>query len=331
MAHRGEATHSDASHSHPPLEDDGKMNPRDYLGVLVFNVLLLLFNLPVYAVARVTQTVKQFRGGKETVFLTKLTIAACHFMWLLSIKLCWWIRVNYVVDDLKRMETDSGRPKVILANHQSFLDTLFMTSHLPFRRATQVKMYVASTLCKTPLLGTIVLGAGHVEVPFQATKTTDTNMSVDKALLQDRMEVFKNHIRNGGTGSWFPEGRLNREDPNTVGMFRAGGFAIAEETDVEVWGLALVGVTRCWPSRSSVGGRPSHIHSRLFLICESTHDYLREHGVSREQVGDSGEQARTFLADSTRVLIQECCDQMRGKCSVEKVAKSAEGSQKLEG
>merc|ERR1712209_369044 len=47
------------------------------------------------------------------------------------------------------------------------------------------------------------------------------------------MEVFKNHIRNGGTGSWFPEGRLNREDPNTVGMFRAGGFAIAEETDVK--------------------------------------------------------------------------------------------------
>merc|ERR1712136_377879 len=136
-------------------------------------------------------------------------------------------------------------------------------------RAVDVKMYVASTLCKTPGLGTIVLAAGHIEVPFQASKTTDTNMSVDKNVLEERMKVFSKHIEGGGTGSWYPEGRLNREDHQKVGMFRAGGFAIAEEADVEMWGLAFVGVNACWPSRSSMGGRPCHIKMRLFLICET--------------------------------------------------------------
>jgi 1-acyl-sn-glycerol-3-phosphate acyltransferase len=215
------------------------------------------------------------------------------------------------------MKTNTGRPKVIVANHQSFMDTVLLTSYLPLGRAVDVKMYVASTLCKTPGLGTIVLAAGHIEVPFQASKTTDTNMSVDKNVLEERMQVFSKHIEGGGTGSWYPEGRLNREDHKKVGMFRAGGFAIAEEADVQLWGMAFVGVNSCWPSRASVGGRPSHIKMRLFLICESTHAHLRENEVSREQVGDSGEKARTFLADSTRVLVQEHCDRMREQFTAE--------------
>jgi len=320
MRQRGGLQNSDSSSERAaPLVEKvaGKDGLSDYLGVFVFSLLLLLSNVPVYAVARFTQTVKQIRGGKETVFLTKLTIAACHFMWLITIQLCWWVRVELISDEPGRMKTNTGRPKVIVANHQSFMDTVLLTSYLPLGRAVDVKMYVASTLCKTPGLGTIVLAAGHIEVPFQASKTTDTNMSVDKNVLEERMKVFSKHIEGGGTGSWYPEGRLNREDHQKVGMFRAGGFAIAEEADVEMWGLAFVGVNTCWPSRSSMGGRPCHIKMRLFLICESTHIHLRENGVSRNQVGDSGEKARTFLADSTRVLVQEHCDQMREKFSAE--------------
>mmetsp|Transcript_38857 Transcript_38857/g.103180 ORF Transcript_38857/g.103180 Transcript_38857/m.103180 type:complete len:306 (-) Transcript_38857:101-1018(-) len=290
------------------------MNPCDCVAVTLFNVVLILFNVPVYFIALFTQLVKKCRGGKETVCLSRLTIAACHAMWWLTIKVCCWIRVNIVVEESKTTSLRSRkRSKVIIANHQSFMDTILMTSMFPIMTVVDIKMFVASTLTAMPFLGTIVLAAGHIEVPFKAGKTTDTSMQVDKTVIAQRMKMFSEHIQKGGFGAWFPEGRMNREDPKVVGMFRAGGFAIAEEEDVELWGMAWVGVTQCWPSSASVGGKPSRIDSRLFLICESTHAHLLEKGVSREQVGDSGEKARTFLADTTRDLIQECCDNMRSE------------------
>merc|ERR1712136_639969 len=128
---------------------------------------------------------------------------------------------------------------------------------------------------------------------------------VDKTVIAQRMKTFSEHIQKGGC-------------------------AIAEEEDVELWCMALVGVTQCWPSSSSVGGKPSCIDSRLFLICESTRDHLHEKGVSREQVGDSGEKARTFLADTTRERIQECCDNMRSERMARRGRSGTEDYRKLE-
>lgn len=307
------------------------MNPCHCVAMTLFNVLLVLFNVPVYFIALFTQIVKKCRGGKETVFLSRLTITACHCMWWLTIKCCCWIRFNIVVEESKTASLKrKKRSKVFVANHQSFMDTILMTSMFPIMSVVDIKMFVASTLTALPFLGTIVLAAGHIEVPFKAEKTTDTSMEVDKTVIAQRMKTFSEHIQKGGFGAWFPEGRMNREDPTVVGMFRAGGFAIAEEEDVELWGMALVGVTQCWPSSSSVGGKPSFIDSRLFLICESTHAHLHEKGVSREQVGDSGEKARTFLADTARERIQECCDNIRSERMARRGRSGTEDYRKLE-
>ena len=64
MRQRGGLQNSDSSSERAaPLVEKvaGKDGLSDYLGVFVFSLLLLLSNVPVYAVARFTQTVKQIR------------------------------------------------------------------------------------------------------------------------------------------------------------------------------------------------------------------------------------------------------------------------------
>lgn len=84
--------------------------------------------------------------------------------------------------------------------------------------------------------------------------------------------------------------------------FRAGGFALAVEVDVEIWCVATVGNNVCWPRRAAAGGAPSRIGVKLFKLCESSHKFAASAGDERARA--------ILLADSAHDRIKEAIDEL---------------------
>jgi len=139
-------------------------------------------------------------------------------------------------------------------------------------------MLVSNHVMKMPCLGQIIQAMNHVVVPFRKIGSElelgEEAMETDKELMVKRMQVLEDHVAEGGMVAWFPEGLLNKGDPQHLNMFRAGGFVIPVNLDVEVWCFASVGVQECWPVKAALGGRPANIMCRLSQLCESSHACL---------------------------------------------------------
>merc|ERR1711933_182265 len=116
----------------------------------------------------------------------------------------------------------SKRPVLIIANYTSFLDTLLMVSMMPLSQIVKIKMFVSGHLLKIPCLRTIIRAAGHVVVPYKGGADA-SGFELDKELMATRQLELQDHVKGGGVGGWFPEGRLNPGDVTVVGQFRAGG------------------------------------------------------------------------------------------------------------
>jgi 1-acyl-sn-glycerol-3-phosphate acyltransferase len=192
----------------------------------------------------------------------------------------------------------SGRPVVILSNHSSFLDTILIVTMMPLTQIGKVKMFVSSHLLKMPFLGSIVRAMGHLVVPFKSTGTE--GFELDKDLMAERQMLLQEHLQCGGYAAWFPEGRMNRGDTTVVERFRAGGFSLASNVDVEIWCIALQGVAKCWPGNAAVGGRPSRIGAKVTKFCNSSFAFLADNGLAT----DDSRARCLMLADGTQNTIQ---------------------------
>merc|ERR1712107_445614 len=80
--------------------------------------------------------------------------------------------------------------------------------------------------------------------------------------------------------------------------------------DVELWACAIVGASDCWPKASALGGRPAKVAIKFFPVCQNTLEMLRAAGVAQDQVGDDGEQARRFLANTAQGRMRAALTQM---------------------
>merc|ERR1712196_3022 len=69
-------------------------------------------------------------------------------------------------------------------------------------------------------------------------------------------------------------------DPCELQQFRAGGFAIPEEVDCEVWCIAFVGNSKCWPRDAAIGGFPCRIAVKLSCLCASSACFLKDAGLA---------------------------------------------------
>jgi len=169
-------------------------------------------------------------------------------------------------------------------------------------------MFVSSHLFKMPILSSIVTCMRHLAVPFKASADSDS-FELDRELMAKRQEELEDHVRAGNIAGWFPEGRMNPGDEAEVGMFRAGGFAMAARVDVEIWCVAFRGNATCWPRKSAVGGMPASVGVEIFKLCDSSFDYLAAAPGGRL----AGEREKTiFLANSARERIQAGVDQLAG-------------------
>jgi len=286
----------------------GLMGFLDSLAVIGFNLVLVGCTIPPYIVAKVAVLTSKLKPiGLKSARTQAVLFTTCIF-WRVLFGLCCWVRVRAPdLSSFRRLMGSTGRPVVVVANHMSFLDTILLVSMMPLSHIVKIKMFVSGALLKMPCVGTIIRAAGHIAVPFKAGSDINS-FELDRELMAKRQQDLEDHVRQGGVGGWFPEGRLNPGDVSVVGQFRAGGFILPVHVDVEVWCAAFVGNSVCWPRASGVGGHAASIGARHFRLCESSWDFVSKAnggpGLEDEQA------ACRFLANAAHARVQKAVDEL---------------------
>jgi len=219
---------------------------------------------------------------------------------------CCWVRTRYDgLDEFREgMNESAGKPRCVLANHVSFLDSFLMLGCMPFSEIAGVKTMAAGHLLKLPFIGTICRACGHLIVPFKSSG--DSDFSVDKEAAAEVQSLFQEHVADGGIGVWYPEGKMNTGDVTKLNIFRAGGFLLPAKIDCEIWCVAHLGNAACWPL-SGLGGKPCNIEAQFFRLCESSKDLADS--MPAPKAGEDLLRARSiFLANQAQEAMQAAVD-----------------------
>mmetsp|Transcript_71211 Transcript_71211/g.159393 ORF Transcript_71211/g.159393 Transcript_71211/m.159393 type:complete len:284 (-) Transcript_71211:166-1017(-) len=271
------------------------------LGIVVFNLFMVLFTLPAFLVAKVCVLLGAVKPMEPGCFREKLVLVFTCIMWRCTM-CCAALWVRQDIEGLAEFRStlcQSGRPAVIVSNHASFMDTILLVTYMPLAKQARIKMFVSSHLLKMPIIGTIASAMGHKAVPFKATGAVGGH-ELDKDLMAKRQKELELHVAGGGLAGWFPEGTMNRGDVRQIGTFRKGGFTLAVHVDVEIWCVAFNGNTTCWPSSAPVGGRPCTIRANIFRLCDSSHQYVRD---AKLELGDE-DGSSLHLANAAQARVQ---------------------------
>eukprot|EP00416_Gambierdiscus_australes_P043102 CAMPEP_0171097320 /NCGR_PEP_ID=MMETSP0766_2-20121228/47478_1 /TAXON_ID=439317 /ORGANISM="Gambierdiscus australes, Strain CAWD 149" /LENGTH=129 /DNA_ID=CAMNT_0011556499 /DNA_START=658 /DNA_END=1047 /DNA_ORIENTATION=+ len=125
------------------------------------------------------------------------------------------------------------------------------------------------------------------------------------------MEMVDAHVASGGHLSIFPEGDLNTEWQQLL-QFRAGGIEPCIRHDMEVWGWINTGTAECWPHTAPLGGAPSVLRARAFLLHRSAKEAAQKLGGA-----DSDLRVQAVaLADDMRSRMQQVLTDMLRESAV---------------
>lgn len=286
------------------------------LGKFYFNLVLVLVVAPVLLVCQINMWIACCCPGcLEGVYRVNKKIIGFGFQ-LTNLLSCCVLGRRIKVDEMNAsLSASPGKPRLVILNHLSFMDTILISSLISLRNISEVKMLAAEHLFNMPFIGLLVKSAGHLKVPFktQATKKTGdeegsvADFSVDKDQIQKVMDQFDNWVRDGHIGSWFPEGRMN-PNPPVLQQFRAGGFALAVHTDCEIWCAVSAGLEVFWPRKSAVGGSPANVSLEAFCLCKSSHALIEELSAGKTDVDDK--QRGILIANHAQHLMQERRDKI---------------------
>ncbi|CAK9065264.1 unnamed protein product [Durusdinium trenchii] len=278
----------------------------------IFGCLLATSLIPAWVLCLLLKLVLsclpvERRAAFERCF-GRMLIVILVVLWRMVFTLCAWIRVEVFQQEVPFLGAP-GKPAVLVMNHTCFLDAVLATSLAPLNRSSDVRVLVANYVFKIPLLGTVMRVMGLPEVPFKACAGggETSNMTVEKNLMEERLNAFNDHVRSGGVGAWFPEGLMNRGDPEILQEFRAGAFAVPVKTDVEIWCIAAVGCNVCWPVKAAVGGLPARIGLKVFRLTDSSHKLI-------EDLKDCDERAKALhIAGLAKSAVQEGVNELVAK------------------
>jgi len=122
----------------------------------------------------------------------------------------------------------SGEPVIVMANHQSFLDSFLLIAALPL----DLTIVANEKLPRVPLLGPAIVASEHVIVNRRAA---DPTSSVDAMVAI---------LREGHPLLVFPEGTIRRTARKPL---RLGGFAAAIESRCPIVPVTITGTRRMFP------------------------------------------------------------------------------------
>lgn len=256
------------------------------LGRICFAVFIILFTLPVWIIVKVNMC---FAACCPSClpWVHSSTKAMVGWAWWWAVKFqCCFLRLRLDgLDEMNRsLAASSGKPRLIILNHLSFMDALMTAALLSTRNARELKSLASAHLFAMPILGGIGQAAGHYAIPFKSHETKKAagegggsvaDFSVDKDAVAVVMDQFTDWVRQGNIGCWFPEGRLNPV-PSKLQTFRAGGFKIALEVDCEVWATVAAGFEVYWHRKAPIGGAPASCKMKAFKVCDSTHSLVAD-------------------------------------------------------
>eukprot|EP00403_Amphidinium_massartii_P012261 CAMPEP_0178432344 /NCGR_PEP_ID=MMETSP0689_2-20121128/32332_1 /TAXON_ID=160604 /ORGANISM="Amphidinium massartii, Strain CS-259" /LENGTH=326 /DNA_ID=CAMNT_0020054319 /DNA_START=9 /DNA_END=989 /DNA_ORIENTATION=- len=291
----------------------------DLVGRVVFGTLIVASLLVAWPVAVLGACLrvwvsngwrKSFDRRVADVLIVSLVLA-----WRLVFTLCPWIELD--IEGLREFQAgllaQPRRSAVLLCNHTSFLESILAVSCAPIARAGDFRVLVANKIFNIPLLGRVMRTMGLAEVPFKGSADDVTDFRVDRAAMDERLSAFECHVREGGIGSWFPEGSLNRSDPTQLQLFRAGAFGVPAKVDVEIWCMVQLGCSASWRLQDLMGGRPARISVKFFRFCSSSAAFLSDAQASIEAEcgGSPKDRAEAvYLANATRERMQQVLNEL---------------------
>jgi len=281
------------------------------LGTFGFAVIWILCLIPVLLVLAfgLLPLLCTCGNARKCCFsaLNKMMVAVFTAITRFALFLCCWIRIDARgFGDLGQRIGKSGRPALIISNHASFLDILLIITLLPFATVLNVKMLVSFKLFKIPVLGGLIYAMGHLSV--RNTRKTDNVLRKTQTSKSNAhvAEEFVEHLEAGGCGGWFPEGLVNFGNTHQVQLFKKGGFAPAINVDVELWCVSFVGNAVAWHGKGAPG-KPARIGASITCLCDSTHAFLAQAGLSLENDKDA---CLLSLAGHSQALVQKGVDDL---------------------
>lgn len=137
----------------------------------------------------------------------------------------------------------TGGPYVIVANHQSQVDSVAMC----FLRGHHFKCISKAILFHVPFLGWHLRFCRHISL-----------VRGDKESIAKCMETAATWIRRGVSVLFFPEG--TRSPDGVVRAFKLGAFRLAAETGARVLPITISGTDRVLPKGGWVITQNAHIH-----------------------------------------------------------------------
>ena len=156
-----------------------------------------------------------------------------------------WLTPLYRFRIEGRERLPRGTPYVLVANHESGLDTLAI---LMLR--TPVRFLADRGLFKIPLAGWLFRACRHIPVK-----------PVDRSSGRRALDAVAGSLAEGSPVAIFPEGELM---PDSMGEFRAGAFVAAKRASAPIVPVLLEGTGQAWrPGTLVVQGRH---HLRIAVL-----------------------------------------------------------------
>jgi 1-acyl-sn-glycerol-3-phosphate acyltransferase len=117
-----------------------------------------------------------------------------------------------------------GRSYIFAANHQSAFDILVLLARLPI----QFRWLAKESLFKIPLFGWAMKRTGYIPI----------NRSQAKKAYQSLLLAARK-VKEGTSIVIFPEG--TRQDTDTLGAFKKGGFVLALKSQKPIIPVSIIG------------------------------------------------------------------------------------------
>ena len=279
--------------------------------------------IPMLLAAALTKliTMLPLTNAQKCGYSTMIVQAA----WRLSLMLTPWIRTyakgDFVANmrqfsyDVQRRgnKEDGARPVMLLGNHTSFLDTLLTVATVSAGSAFYSRTYMSAHLFKLPVLSTICRACGHFTVDFKGSG--DTDFRVDKEKMESTQRRVDEHIKNGGTLCFFPEGAMNK-DPTQIMPVRYGGMKKALQFDAKIYTFVTNGCHVIWPRKAQISGRPGVANYTMLCIAPDGARALAD--KLRKQPGNKDKKDYELLSEHVQFVMQECWDGMLDSASSSK-------------
>lgn len=234
-----------------------------------------------------------------------------RMLWPWVIWFCPWISVEVQNRHLmKRVGEDRSRGTMLLLNHTSFFDSPLVCCFFSLRVAAMHRVVAMASVMRMPLLGHIFRAEQHIPVHFASD--SKGSFKLKEGTGQETQDAMAEALREKEILIIYPEGQINNYDVRKLCGFRLGGFRLAIQNDVALWGWITVGCQQSWPYGASMGGLPATIiGSTIEIAPDGALAFLKRCGIPTEARENQTDEE--LLDEQTKALADKVQETMQAE------------------